>query len=1299
MRIKKMKNMKWHKRIIVAILAMILVGNTIGIQPFVKAEDTEGASEGISPEYEVIEIGNFWGQESVSLQPTAGSGASSRGDKLNGTRLDGFMISGNYVFSGFTYIDFGNSGHGLRVIRQGTDTLRFQILDQSPAVYFDVTSEQAGFALFDKELHMKLGFAFLNEGTSTTDVRIEIQISSTQGPDGYTYRNELSGTGLNPNYFLKYITAYAGDRSPYTGSALTMKSVKSDSDYTVLDIEDFSALDEYTVETSSDAGTYSFNKSAGEGTLDSVMIDGVYHLSGNPMIYIGARWSGLRISRADDKLKFETIDGSATSILEVSAQDAGCALFDTDVRMRVGFTFASKDAQTTDVDIHIKIGSLYENIITVKDMKTANLQRTIHLWAQASGASLTMKTIRPDGLVEVTPADLGIADDTYDYNDGLNTSGSAARQQLTSLTNAYTTSTAKMNLLDKVFDADVQFSGTAPIISIAGPGDWNGLYFGKNSSGKLYINSTRTAFTSGSKTMELDTTKAGLNSADDKFNLKISIEKVALGKSETEDDVKYGIWINNKLYDGKYIYTKNNASEIGAYAFIYCSTAGGSVTISTPEQQRPDNTTPYILEDFGFEHKKHQTSVGNSLGTGDISSSISGKISMEGASANLILYSSPTNGNLGIYVSMKSTGLSILSNITGATAIAQTYPDVTAGTTFDFTLAEELLDLDADGVTDDIRLSVWVNAECKRYYLLDFVGQNRISAQLSIGSGSNITVEPTVAVETYNLDETANGYLVSGKGEITVNKVNTANGTVLNTPGDYTVRCAKKGAYVKSVVLYKTGDAHVDGAVDVRDLVAAKKVAFGESATSKAAKEGADFDRNNMVNETDCSGIRQYLVESVELSTAKVSYLTYEEDVMPIVGFYGPYNRVDSKGTSYNFITDDMYKLIKDAGINLISYSSADYSSNPKDILASLELAEKYGIGMYINDARYSGTVDANALAIYQRDFAKYSSFKGNFIVDEPFTADYNLANSGHKMLEDYSNKIYLLNNYSNSIGYVNMNPMIETKSDASYLTYVDTCLDLNAKVISWDYHLWDENKTEKQYFKHLSIMREKSLTKGLPFWTHVQAGTNWVDTENGALSTKPNDTPTTAQLLWNVNTSLAYGAKGIQYFTLVQPPNHAYERNILGGFSGYDYDRNGLIGADGQTNTWYYDAQNANKQIAAVDEYLLYAKTVDVLAIGSAAQTATGTQTTSYKDILTGVTASNGALVGVFEYQGKTAFYVVNYDTTNSGADTITLNFGGKEQNYSVVSTQLDTEVTSATGSTCQLSLINGGAALVILN
>ena len=113
----------------------------------------------------------------------------------------------------------------------------------------------------------------------------------------------------------------------------------------------------------------------------------------------------------------------------------------------------------------------------------------------------------------------------------------------------------------------------------------------------------------------------------------------------------------------------------------------------------------------------------------------------------------------------------------------------------------------------------------------------------------------------------------------------------------------------------------------------------------------------------------------------------------------------------------------------------------------------------------------------------------------------------------------------------------------------------------------------------------------------------------------------------------------------------------------------------------------------------LMHTTSKDVLAVGATAQektekTATQEQLKLYG--LESITATNGAVIGVFEYQGKTAFYVVNYDYDNAQDITITFN---EPQNYSVISKQLEEAHTETSGSSCKLSLVAGGAAMVTIN
>jgi len=278
--------------------------------------------------------------------------------------------------------------------------------------------------------------------------------------------------------------------------------------------------------------------------------------------------------------------------------------------------------------------------------------------------------------------------------------------------------------------------------------------------------------------------------------------------------------------------------------------------------------------------------------------------------------------------------------------------------------------------------------------------------------------------------------------------------------------------------------------------------------------------------------------------------------------------------------------------------------------------------------------------------------------------------------------------------------------NDNAYETYVEDYIEsCKPKVLSTDFYVFNHEitgstwETIDGYFDNLEVLRKNSVEHNLAFWNYIQAGSWFFEEERE--ETK-NDKPTEAQMYWNVNTSLAYGAKGILYFPLVQPYYFGYEHNsyfMLVHKYSYDYDRNGLIGADGNETPWYQGAKNANKQIQEVDEVLMHTTSKDVLAVGTTAQketekTATQEQLKLYG--LESITATDGAVIGVFEYQGKTAFYVVNYDYNNAQDITITFD---ESQNYSVISTQLKEAHTKTSGESCKLSLVAGGAAMVTIN
>lgn len=381
-----------------------------------------------------------------------------------------------------------------------------------------------------------------------------------------------------------------------------------------------------------------------------------------------------------------------------------------------------------------------------------------------------------------------------------------------------------------------------------------------------------------------------------------------------------------------------------------------------------------------------------------------------------------------------------------------------------------------------------------------------------------------------------------------------------------------------------------------------------------------------------------------------------------IAGFYGPYRGTDTRrcGKSYDYITRDIYEKIKELGINLILFNDNDYATDPEAVLADLKYASEYGIGVYIHDKRLHEKISDEQRFAYLSDYNGYKAFRGIALVDEPFTSYYDETDGGiskyqthlERRMETYGDIAAFLNGLPGLCGNINLLPMIAYLGGEDYAEdydryveeFIATC---HPKVLSFDYYVFAANYAKEHgiegYFANLAVIRKKALKYGLDFWNFIQTGANSNDLA-ADLEPTDNNVPSLGQLLWNVNTSLAYGAKGIEYFTLIQPYYYAYE---TGGR--YDYRRNGLIGADGMPNKWYGYARRANRRIAIIGKYLVECVSKAILAVGIHAREWTGIYENSFgevgiKDIQCS-TPEEGAIVGVMDYASETALLVVNND------------------------------------------------------
>ena len=116
------------------------------------------------------------------------------------------------------------------------------------------------------------------------------------------------------------------------------------------------------------------------------------------------------------------------------------------------------------------------------------------------------------------------------------------------------------------------------------------------------------------------------------------------------------------------------------------------------------------------------------------------------------------------------------------------------------------------------------------------------------------------------------------------------------------------------------------------------------------------------------------------------------------------------------------------------------------------------------------------------------------------------------------------------------------------------------------------DTRITADYFYNWAVIRKFALRFSVPSWVFIQS----VGFEGLAVGLSKRRTPNEHEIFWQINVSLAYGAKGIQYFTYWTPSSP----DVRFG--------NALITRDGQRTALYEYAKNANDYLRVVGKELL---------------------------------------------------------------------------------------------------------------
>ena len=397
----------------------------------------------------------------------------------------------------------------------------------------------------------------------------------------------------------------------------------------------------------------------------------------------------------------------------------------------------------------------------------------------------------------------------------------------------------------------------------------------------------------------------------------------------------------------------------------------------------------------------------------------------------------------------------------------------------------------------------------------------------------------------------------------------------------------------------------------------------------------------------------------------KVTFDFVGDNVMPVTAWVMP------------AATDENYAAVADAGINAIAPLSITIEDK-EEVQTNLELCEKYGINFFLHNDYATEYESAEAM----RELFAYalgSPAFGGVAYDEPGLLFMKEVGLVHEYMQTFmSSKIFFLNNMGPGMAPISVsigntsgthqqaaekfqnrvygNEFIDS-FDGDYLYnliegsgYNTENIDykvcyqavfdiMRPPIFSFDRYLLSEPYPyiAHNYYDVLSIGIHYAQDNGVPFWNYIQV----IGQENGLRPMR------TQEVLFQVNTSLSYGAKGINYFLYYWNASEdtAWVLPMLDG--------------DGNKTESYYNVQRANRQIAAVDEILLYSMHRGVIQVGwSPAPVPQRDKMQSYGALAR--VDSPHALIGCFDYDAdrngtfeSNVYYVTNNSVQNA-ADTV---------------------------------------------
>ncbi|MBC7328746.1 hypothetical protein H5T88_00130 [bacterium] len=274
--------------------------------------------------------------------------------------------------------------------------------------------------------------------------------------------------------------------------------------------------------------------------------------------------------------------------------------------------------------------------------------------------------------------------------------------------------------------------------------------------------------------------------------------------------------------------------------------------------------------------------------------------------------------------------------------------------------------------------------------------------------------------------------------------------------------------------------------------------------------------------------------------------------------------------------TLERYKEIKDAGFNIAAVS-IDGAFKKEDNLRLLDIAKEVGLKCVIADQRLTWDIASkpNWEKIVDeviKDYSSHPALHGYFIMDEPNASHFPLLAKVVSYIKEKDPK---------HIAYINLFPDYATPEQLGTPTYKDH-VDLfirtvKPQLLSYDYYTFLQGGDRETFFENLRVVKEASEKARIPFIVVIQMVTHG-----------PYRDLTKGEIAWQAYNCLAYGAKGICYFTYWTPPDDPVW-----------HWRNGIISWDGKRTAHYEEVKEVNSEVKVLGDFLNKLKSIDAYHTG----------------------------------------------------------------------------------------------------